>query len=312
MKIALANHALRGYPPGSNDTTIPDTRRNLFAWAARKGFDGIEVGSWWFDYYQATPAEARALRDDILEFDLELVSLNCLRKCVTHPAVAEKNRGDLLRAVEIAEVLQPRFISVSLALEPIGALPAGARAQGCQISPGGSAGAEDAEFVAAAAFLAELAESAADLGVGVALELHHCSLADTSRSLLRLLELADHPNLSANPDLGNLLWAYETPEEPWYEAVDRLAGRVLLWHLKNTQRIHVPDLGQSYFVHSSLDQGDIDYRWALAKMVASGFDGYLSIEGAGPGDLLAFAARGKAYLDELLQDLSEGIDLRVQ
>ena len=310
IKTALANHALRGYPPGKGGVPSQKSRRNLFSWAKRKGFDGIELGSWRFDFYSASRKEIDQLKQDLLDFELELASLNCLRKCVTHPAVAEQNKRDLRRAVEIAEVLRPRYISISLALEleDSGAPnPHGGR----QASLGSSAGARETEFDEAAAFLAELAEHASRFGCGVALELHHCSLADNSQSLLRILELANHPNLSANPDLVNLYRAYEVPEEPWYEALERLSGRVELWHVKNVQRIHVPEARESFFLHASLDEGDIDYRWALARLVASGFDGYMSIEGAGAGDLLAFAGRGKAYLDELIRELSEGSDLDV-
>jgi len=287
-----------------------DKRRNLFDWAKRKGFDGLEIGSWWFDFYTASDAEIDRLRQDLLDHDLELASLNCLRKCVTHPAVAEGNKRDLRRTISVAEALRPQYVSVSLALE-LGGSEGAKASTGEQSSPGGSAGAREEEFGEAAAFLAELAQGAARFGTGVALELHHCSLADNSSSLLRILELANHPNLSANPDLVNLYRAYEVPEEPWYEAVERLAGRVELWHVKNTQRIHVPEANKSFFVHAALGEGDIDYRWALARLVASGFDGTISIEGAGPGDLLAFAARGKAYLDELIRELASGVDLQV-
>lgn len=312
MKIALATHILRGYPPRSGGIPTPEARRALFRWARKQGFDGIEVGDWWFDYYNASLDEAEALAREIKDHGLELAGFNCLRKCVTHPAVATQNRRDLRRAVEVAAVLRPEFVSISLSLgaDTVG-IPAD-RDRGTNYSPGSSAEATDAEFSLAARFLAELAETAGRAGVGVALELHHCSLADTSQSLLRLLDEANHPNLSANPDLGNLLWAYAEPKEAWYEAVERLAGRVKFWHVKNLQRVHVPEVNRAFWVHASLEAGDVDYRWALARFAAAGFDGYLSIEGAGPGDLLAFAARGKAYLDELIETLEGGDGLGVQ
>jgi sugar phosphate isomerase/epimerase len=311
MKIALATHALRGYPPRKGGAPAAEPRRNLFRWATHHGFDGIEVGDWWFDFYTATSEEVLRLRGELQEFGLEFVGLNCLRKCVTRPAVAEQNRRDLRRAVEVAQVAQAKFVSVSLSLAPSASGVSEDRIKGLRVSPGGGKHAREEELNEAAAFLRELAEEAAGAGVEVALELHHCSLADTSQRLLRIMDLANHPNLSVNPDLGNVYWAYDVPEEPWYQAVERLAGRVNLWHVKNVQRIHVPEIERALFTHAPLDAGDIDYRWALGRMVEAGFDGYLSIEGAGPGDLLAFAARSKAYLDGLLTDLAAGIGLRV-
>ncbi|HEX5414936.1 MAG TPA: sugar phosphate isomerase/epimerase [Chloroflexota bacterium] len=312
MKIALATHVLRGYPIRSGGIPTTEARRALFTWARKRGFDGIEVGDWWFDFYQASLAEAEELAREIASHGLELAGFNCLRKSVTHPAVAAQNRRDLRRAVEVAAVLKPKVVSISLSVGPDTAGIPADRDRGADFSPGSSAEATDAEFDDAARFLAELAETAGRAGVGVALELHHCSLADTSRSLLRLLDAAGHPNLSANPDLGNLLWAYAEPREPWYAAVERLAGRVSFWHVKNLQRVHVPEVNRAYFVHASLEAGDIDYRWALARFARAGFDSYLSIEGAGPGDLLAFAARGKAYLDDLIETLESGDGLGVQ
>ncbi len=312
MKIAFATHILQGYPASFSDASSPETRRNLLRWLRRHRFDGVEVGAWWFDFYHAPLADVVRLRDEIGEQGLTLVAFNCLRKNVTHPAVAEANRRDLRRTVEAAAAAGVPFVSISLSVPatllgyPVDFV------RGLPVSPGASKTATEGELARAAGFLGELAREAASAGVQLALELHNCSLADTSRSLLRLLELAGQPNLSANPDLGNLYWAYDEPEEAWQDAVVRLAKRVKLWHVKNVLRIALPEEHRTLFVHASLDAGDIDYRWALARLVEAGFDGWISLEGAGPGDWLAFAARGKAYLDDLLADASEDIGLAVQ
>ena len=311
MKIALGTHALRGYPRRTRMVPDAEHRRALFRWAKQSGFDGLEIGDWWLNLCRVEIDEVVRVVEELREAGLELAGFNCLRKCVTHPAVTEANQRDLLRAVEVAKTVQAKIVSVSLSLAPSVSGTSEDRIKGLQFSPGGGKQAQEAEFAEAAAFLRRLANEAASGGVEVALELHHCSLADTSQRILHILELANHPNLSVNPDLANLYWAYDVPEEPWYEAVERVAGRVTLWHVKNVQRVHVPELQRSVFTHAALDEGDIDYRWALGRLVEAGFDGYISIEGAGPGDLLAFAARGKAYLDALLSDLAGGTGLRV-
>jgi sugar phosphate isomerase/epimerase len=270
------------------------------------------VGDWWYDFYTAGTEEVVRLGKEVREAGLTLVGFNCLRKCVTHPAVAETNRCDLRRAVEQASAVRAAVVNVSLSLAPSASGIPDDRIKGLSCSPGSGKLAPEEEFREAGAFLRELAEEGARGGVAIALELHHCSLADTSQRLLHILELAGHPNLSVNPDLANLYWAYDVPEERWYEAVGRLAGRVKLWHVKNVQRIHIPELQRARFTHAALDAGDIDYRWALERLVEAGFYGCISIEGAGPGDLLAFAARGKAYLDELLLERADSSGLRVQ
>lgn len=311
MKVAFATHALRGYPPQTTSMPPTEMQHNLFHWAKQQGFDGIEVGNWWFDFCTVEIEQVVELKRVMAEYGLELAGFNCLRKCVTHPAVRERNRADLRRTVEVAKVVRPHVVSISLSLEPSVLSVNEENIRGVQTSPGGGAAASESEYIDAAAFLAELAGDAASAEVEVALELHHCSLADTSKRVLHILELANHPNLSVNPDVVNLYWAYERPEEQWYEAITNVAGYVNFWHVKNVQRIHIPEVGRSCSVHAALGDGDIDYRWALARLLEGGFDGYISIEGAGPGDLLAFASRGKKYLDELLSDASSGVGLAV-
>lgn len=307
MKIALATHTLRGYPPRLRQKPELQVSRSVFSWARKHGFDGIEVAAWWLDYYTADIEDMLRLKDEMGEYGLELAGFNCLRKCVTHPAVAEANKRDLRRTIEVAKVVKPKFVNISLSLEGSAVGVPEDRIRGLPVSPGSGRDASDEDFREAARFLSELADDAGEAGVGIAIELHHCSLTDTSQNLLRILDLADNPNLSANPDLVNVQWAYDSPQEEWYDSVRRLVGRVKFWHLKNVQAIRVPELHHAFFVHASLGEGDVDYRWAIGQLVAGGFDGYFSIESGGRGDPLGFAAKGKAYLDDLLAELRDGI-----
>ncbi len=306
-QVALGTHTLGGPWPAALPQE-PQAQRaawhRLAAWAARHGFDGIDLGAWACDFYTAPLETLRGVQEAIQSAGPTLVSFNCLRKCVTHPAVAAQNRRDLHRAVEVACALRVPFVSISLALDAdvVGVPQADVR--GTRLSPGAGRDAADAEFADAAAFLAELADLAAPHAVEIVLELHHCSLADTAGRLLRLLALAARPNLSANPDLGNVTWGYEVPEEDWRESARALAGRVNFWHVKNLQRVHIPEAQRAAYVHAPLGLGDIDYRWALGRLVAHGFRGWLSLEAAGPGDWLSFAAAGKAYLDEVHAELA--------
>jgi len=311
MKIVLATHALRGYPQRLGGVPKREGRLNLFNWLEKKGFDGLEIADWWFDFPNEDVDELLKIKNEMADFGLELAGFNCLRRCITHPAVAEKNKRDLLRIIEVAKVVNPKIVSVSFSIEPSVTGTKKDWVKGVKEPPGGSKGAKKEDFREVAAFLHQLSENASKEEIGVALELHHGSVADSSANLLEILKLADHANLSANPDLGNLYWAYDEPLEPWYEAVENLLGHVKFWHVKNVQRVPVPEVGRSAFVHAALNEGDIDYRWALSKFIAGGFNGYLSIEGAGAGDLLGFAARSKAYLDELLKDLENGEGLDV-
>jgi sugar phosphate isomerase/epimerase len=312
VKIALGTHTLTGYPRKWGGIPPPEARRNLFAWLRRRGFDGVEVGSWWLDVCTVPPVEVARVRDEMADHDLEMAGFNLLRKNVVHPSIADENRRHIRHAVEVAKAAKVEFVSISFSLAASAVGLPDDRVRGTRDSPGASKDATEEDFGRTAEFLSEIAREAATANVEIAVELHHCSLADNSRSLLHLLELTGEPNVSANPDLGNVHWGYAVPEEPWHEAIERLAGRVKVWHVKNVKRTHIPEIDRSFFSQAALDDGDIDYRWALGRLMAAGFDGYVGIEGAGPGDILAVAARGKAYLDELVADVRSGVGLLVQ
>ena len=61
---------------------------------------------------------------------------------------------------------------------------------------------------------------------------------------------------------------------------------------------------RSFFARVPLPEGDIDYRFAIAAMLAANYPGYLAIEGAQLGDQLTQDRRGLEYARALLSELS--------
>lgn len=307
MKYAFANHIFT-WPPHQRcaEPPPPDHRRLQLAWIKRAGFDGVEMGDFWMDFYRRPAAELETIRAEHEAAGLPIVALNCLRKAITWPRRAERSQSDLRRAVEVAGVLGAGIVNISLAVphEIIGQTTDLNRGQ--RSSVGGSRQVSDEEVERAADFLRDLADSADPAGIALAIELHHNAITDTGAAVARLVRLIDRPNVGGNPDLGNLLWAYATPEETAETALTRvLAAGMNFWHVKNVQRVYVPELERAAYVHAALAEGDIDYRWALLAARQHGYDGWISIEGAGPGDTLAFAERGLRYLRGIEADLSE-------
>jgi len=314
MKICFGA-SMSGYPghghwtPSGHVGSVgpsPEYRRNLYRWLSKHGFDGIEANFSWWNPYHATAEELVSLRDEMREFGLELAGFNALRHNLHLPVCAESNKADLLHMVEISKPVAPVVIDVSLS-EPeieIRGMPYSGKVCG--------KASKEEDYEKSAEALIEIARAAQPYDIEIAVELHHMGPTDTSDRLNKLLDMIDMPNVSANPDLGNLMWGYAEPEEPWYRAIDKLAGRVKLWHVKNVQRVYPPDVSWSYWVHAGLAEGDIDYRWALGKLMQKGFDGWISIESSGPGDLLAFIDRGNKYLRELLEEQKQGIGMLVQ
>ena len=175
--------------------------------------------------------------------------------------------------------------------------------KGETVSQGGSRDATEYDFVVNAKALRELGDMAADNGVTLAVEVHQHGIVDNSWSALHLMEMVNHPNVGINPDLGNIYWCYDEPEETNEAAVMAMAPKTVYWHCKNLRRIHVPQLEQAYFIYTPLPDGDLDYRFAISAMVAAGYKGYLAVEGMRQGDQITNDGRGVEYVRAILKEL---------
>ena len=108
---------------------------------------------------------------------------------------------------------------------------------------------------------------------------------------------------SVNPDLGNIYWTYDIPEESCEDAIVALAQHVNYWHCKSLYRVHIPDLETAIYVQAPLPDGEIDYRFAIAALLDVNYDGYLAIEGIRDGDQFHQDGRSVAYVKSVLSDL---------
>ena len=119
------------------------------------------------------------------------------------------------------------------------------------------------------------------------------------------MAMVDRDNVSINPDLGNIYWLYDVPEETSESAIVALAPiSGTYWHCKNLTRIHIPENRHSIFLQVPLRQGDIDYRFALAAMIDAGFDGTFALEGVRLGDPYEADGGSLAYIRKVAEELS--------
>ncbi|WP_159591743.1 sugar phosphate isomerase/epimerase family protein [Hydrogenophaga sp. BPS33] len=296
MQFAFHLHALRHHWQRSMPSSIElerDLRRIRDA-----GFDGVDVSdSWPFDDF--TVENAHTVRCAAESLGLRIPTVSCMGKTLCHPELAERNARAVEAAFAVAERLGAGIVNLALSIPRT---PGVTPVMGATHSPGGSRGATDADFDQTAERLRTLAQRAADCGLSLSIELHDRSLADTSASLLRLLNATGAPNVGANPDLCNGYRAYDTPPETWREALSTLAPRMNLWHVNNLQRVHFPELQRSAFVERPLSDGDVDYSLALRQVREAGFDGWVVIEYKGVGDAFATLRAGRAYLSACAAD----------
>jgi len=159
----------------------------------------------------------------------------------------------------------------------------------------GSGIATDDHYAWAAEGYRQLGALAAELGFRLAFETHMGYLHDLPGPTVRLLEMIGSPAVGANLDYGNMAYFPDGPTLG--EAVEVLAGRISMVHLKNS----VPVPGGR--VPVALADGMINNREFLRLLRDSGFDGPLCIEAPRPGDREWFAQQDIAYLKALLADL---------
>ncbi len=301
MRIAYAYRRSNMYPYQGEATSLPqgEARTRFLRRVNEIGFDGLELSLDALGGLEAT-------RDQITELRKELEDQGAPCAVVKGGGglhdyrVASENRAKLEKAVEVAAWIGAETVNTGAGGYTD---PRLGPDRGGPVSHGSSAQATEEDFIRAAAGLREVGEMAGANGLNITIEVHQHSIADNSSSTLHILDLADSPYVFANPDLGNILWTYETPDETSEEAILALAPRSKYWHCKNLRRIHVPEVEHSYFVRVPLPDGDIDYRFAISAMADAGFDGYLAIEGATDGDQLYADRRSIGYVRSVLAEI---------
>ena len=288
MKIAYAFRRGAFHPHQEIDLlTDSADRRKYLAKVKEIGFDGIELG--------VSGGSDEAI--DTLRRQLEDAGTPCV-------AIrgGGANRERLADAVRFTAKIGAGVVNSTVTTPP--ASP-GAKGtfRGENVSQGASRTASAEDYERTAKVISDVAPVAADLGVAISIEIHQNSIADNSESALRLLDLIDHPNVGVNPDLGNIYWTYDVPEESCEDAIVALAPLSNYWHCKNLYRVNIPELEFSAFLQAPLCDGEIDYRFAISAMLGAGYDGYLAIEGIRLGDQFYNDGKSVAYVKSLVAEL---------
>ncbi len=272
-------------------------RRRYLPLVKSMGFSAVEVPA-------DESVDERSARDLALELEDAGLAIGAVRGggALAHPLSGERARQRLERAIRYAGWTGASIVNtamVSPATHPNGP---GSGRQGEQVSQGSSRLASEQDFLATAQHLRNAGQLAADLNVKISIEVHQGSIADNATATLHLLDLVGMESVGANPDLGNIYWQYEHPEETAEAAIVALAPRAAYWHCKNLRRLHLPELNRSFFTRVPLPDGDIDYRFAIGAMLDADYQGYLAIEGAREGDQLSLDRRGVEYVQTLLAE----------
>ncbi|MFN8524799.1 MAG: sugar phosphate isomerase/epimerase [Chloroflexota bacterium] len=303
MKLCYALRKGVFYPHDSyafGELPPKELRPRYLALVKAMGFDGVEIpvrGA-----YVPDEAAGRELGNELAGAG---VPAYCIRAGgpIAHPTVGAAARQRLENSIRLAAAIGAAVVNTTFVTPPTHPGGPGSGRQGEQVSQGGSRTASEFDFERTAEHLRAAGKLASDLGVQISIEVHQGSIADNSTSAIHLLDLVGLPNVGANPDLGNIYWHYEQPEETCESAIVNLAPRSNYWHCKNLKRIHIPELNRAFYQRVPLPDGDIDYRFAISAMVAANYQGYLAVEGGNQGDQLTADAKSASYVRDILGSL---------
>ncbi|KKB78320.1 hypothetical protein VW35_11840 [Devosia soli] len=161
------------------------------------------------------------------------------------------------------------------------------------------------EFEGLVAVCREIAAFGAEHGVVTSVEDHGFFMNGAER-LLRLVHAVDHPNFKLTVDVGNFLCVDDNP----YVATERTLGRAAFVHVKDFYvRTREPGPGWlrthgGQFIRGSVfGYGDLDVAALLRSLVASGYDGFLSLEYEGAEPTLFGCEVGLNNIRRMLAEL---------
>jgi sugar phosphate isomerase/epimerase len=267
------------------------------------GFDGLELGL--EDLADKSGAEVDQLGKELRDAGLPCVGIRG-GGGLHNPRVGKQNRARLQRGVDLAARIGAEVLNTLINAPMVPELPGAGNGYGELVSQNSSREASESDYRSNAEGIAAVADRAADLGVSISIELHQNTICDNSWSLIHLLELIDRPNVGANPDLGNLYWCYETPEESCEEAILALAPHANYWHMKNLLRVPLPGMQRAVYLRRPIPDGEINYRFAVTAMLDAGYDGWFGVEGMIAGDQLTDDARSYRRIKSLIAEIQAG------
>ena len=285
MRYCYAHRRFTLYPD-SRDTweLSPDAYTDEFLGRVRgMGFDSLEVGS---DVIESFGQDDSAVGDFGKRLADAGVPIGAIRSggSLTHARYAHANLERMLRMVRAAEITGAEVVNGALSTPNRYPTITPMHNTGLRRSQDASREGTMKEFETLTEALQVGCDAAADAGVTITVEVHQNSLVDNSWSALLTHEMVDRPNFGINPDLGNILWCYDEPEETMEDAIVALAPVSKYWHCKNMYRVHHPENHRAVFVRTNIPAGEIDYRFAISAMANAGYSGYMAIEGVQAGD----------------------------
>jgi sugar phosphate isomerase/epimerase len=159
-------------------------------------------------------------------------------------------------------------------------------------------------FHAVVSLMRTAADAAVAEGIGVVIERHLGSHADTPARIARLFSAIDRPNVALNYQVLDFLPALEAAAQP--EDAARLVAHARYFHLKNYRAN--PETGGRLLPGASLCDGVLDYRAILRAALGAGYVGPLTVEflSMDPRPVEEKLAADVAFVRDVLAEIAKG------
>ncbi len=261
------------------------------------GYSAVDLSDLWTPLARLDSSAVRALSSALDRLELEVVGASVIDLTVEDDVAVDRSAERGRRAIDNAVGLGAPVVSIGLHNGP-GAGVAPGDVQPPWLRVNGPLE-HSADTRARAVRLVGVLTAHAEIhGVSLSLEMNELSLLDRAAACLELVDAVGSPALGVNPDLGSLVRVPWPLVETWVETLIAVAPVMNYWHVKNCHRIGMEG-GRFVATPSTLPEGCIDYRRALAIATGSGYSGPLVVEHYG-GDVLWYAEHAQEYLTGLV------------
>ena len=289
MKYCYANRRMTLYPNSVDPWALsPDDYTKEFLTRVKDmGFEAIEMSTETLDRVGGTKETITEFTKRINGFGLDIGAIRS-GGTLTEAKNGPENVKKMAKSINYGKYCRAEVVNGAISAparypgNPPGSLPASA--SGWPQAQDSSKDANIWVYDHLAKIYQDACDSASDENIDISVEIHQNSPVDNSWSAMYLHELVNRENFGINPDLGNVLWNYDQPEESFEECIDNVASISKYWHCKNLHTVYHPENERSVFIRVPLPEGEIDYRYAITSMTNAGYTGYMAIEGASSGD----------------------------
>lgn len=307
MRFCYAHRRFALYPQSvdSWNLSVENYTDDFLRKVKSMGFDAIEVGFEVFDKLGNPKAEIGTFAKKVNDQGLKIGAIRSggtLTDAKNGPANVKK----INQAIKYAEWCGAEVVNGALSAparypgHPPGSLPGSQH--GWPLSQDSSKDAMIWVFERMAENFKNACDIADHVGVNITVEVHQNSPVDNSWAAVLLNQMVGRDNFGINPDLGNILWNYDVPEEDFDQSILAMAPISKYWHCKNLLRVYHPENNRSVYLRVPLSDGEIDYRFAITAMADANYSGYMAIEGTTLGDQWEHDLKSINYAKSVLKE----------